>query len=277
VKRNDLDELEAVEEIRAAPDPESAIADYVAKQLVRHIVVQVFHQAVRPKEGISLFELESLVAEVYPSTAAVSIHAYMNRILSWLQFTGLVDWEQPEQLIRPVGPGKDKGKVIIRRPKLIDGKAIFLCISSPNRTIDLAIQLCQERKLSRREILENSDRNAAQDLCALGLAQWKDTLLRPTGELVNVAESLEQDTRTQCTKIIEGCALESKFLKSLTNKMSDSPQRAGSAIIDAIAEELGRDWHPSSANRYLLGGRRWLEYFGKLQELRGQLCFLDSM
>jgi hypothetical protein len=272
IQRKGTDELEVENEaIKHAHDLEKAVADYVKVQLERHIVFLAFSEAVKTKTSVSLSELESLVAEYYPSTSPKSLHAYMNRILSWLRFAGLVDLEHPEYLTRPKDTGKDKGKVTIRHPRLIDGKATFLCLSSPTRVIDLATQLCRKGMLSRREVLDNSDRNAAQELTSLGLAAWKKGTLRPDGELNELVKNPSESIKSQCANIIKKSALSAKFLKSLAEQMSSVPKRTNAEIADIISKEFKRDWQPSSAERYLDGGMRWLQYFGELQKLQGQI------
>ena len=61
IKRNTQDELEVAEELKADSDFDNSVADYVAEQLQGHIVLRIIYDNVRPKEEISLSELENLI------------------------------------------------------------------------------------------------------------------------------------------------------------------------------------------------------------------------
>lgn len=274
-KRRSDDKLEIVQELKTNHDFENAVAEYVAKQLKRHIVLRVIKDNIPPGQGITQSDLESLGAEFYPSISKDSIHIYMNRILSWLRFTGLADWEPPDLIIRPKGIGQEKGRAIIRQTRLIDGKALFLCTSSPNKVIDLATKICREGKLSRTYILKSAFRNAAQDLTSLEIAQWKDNSLSPIGDLQTAQNVSDENLRTKCATIIEKQAFNSRFLKSLEREVSYIPEKTDEEIINAISHDLGRDWHPASARRYCNGGMSWLKFFGKLDKIQGQLSLFE--
>ena len=110
--------------------------------------------------AFSWLNFENVVAEVYPSMSATSLHVCMNRIVSWLRFTGQVEIESPDLLIRPIAEGKEFGSVVIRHPQLIDGKAVFFCSSGPSRVINLATELCYKKSLTRKDIEDNASRNA---------------------------------------------------------------------------------------------------------------------
>jgi hypothetical protein len=282
VKRDRDGNLRAVDELidhlQKNSSIESFVSEYVADQWDRHIVLQIFRQAVGPRDLTSQAELERGVAELYSSISATSLHTYMNRLLSWLEFSGWVELESSGQVIRPSSVGKNKGKAVRRNSRLVDGKAAFLCSASPARVVNLAVRLCLRSQLSRTEILEGSDRNAAQDLTSLELAEWKNRRLHPTGELAQVAQNYDsvQDVKHECFRSVKQSAMNSKFLKLVTKNLGDSTADKDEEIIQDVAEQLGRDWHPASARRYLRGGRSWLEFFGELQKLRGQMSLFEK-
>ena len=278
IRRIDNDRFVSVKEFSETSNLEMAIAEYVTDRLQRHIVLQKLYDAITPNEEISQPELENLIAEVYPSLSEESLHAYFNRLLTWLRFAGCISIAPSGRLVRPIitGNGNEKGQVVIRHSQLIDGQAIFFGTSSPFRVTELAVILCKDGKLSRSAIMGTASRNAAQDLTSLKLAKWNDNILVPVGALEEISFSLKTDARKECADIIKKAALESRFLKSLLNHLSNfSEDISDEKAMQKLADELGRDWHPSSIKRHLGSGLRWLGAYGELQKISGQLNLLE--
>lgn len=275
ISRNNSGEFEAVNEIEVSSNLEEGVANYVREQLEKHVVLDIFQDNVQPRESISQTELEYATWEVYPSFSLATLRVYINRLLTWLRFTGLVEFEPPGRFIRPVGYGKEQGKVIIRHSRTIEGKALFLCTSSPARVIELATELYAEKRLSREYILNTEGRNAAQDLSALGLAQWRNKAIHPSERLASITGETEEGIRNQCATLVKNSALGSKFLQTLATLIKQNPDQTDAGLAEAISYEFGRDWRPTSAIRYIGSGRRWLEFFGELQKILGQLSLFD--
>ena len=195
---------------------------------------------------------------------------YMNRILPWLQFTGLIDFEQPERIIRQSGPGKAKGKIILRhKGRSGSGKSTFLCSSSPSRAVDLATLLCGKGILSRKYILNTANRNAAQDLVSLGLAHWKHSELFPLGEL---SPGIDFD---QCLNIIKKYSMDSVFLKSLKRELDNFPKQNYIIAMNSIEKDLNKKWQPSSVKRHFNAGKSWLKFFNELPLVKRQPNLYD--
>lgn len=275
ITRNSNDKYDAVPLFKDISSFEDRITDYVGDQLKRHVVLNIFYDNVQPLEEISQTELEYLVWEVYPSYSLITLHAYINRLISWLRFTGLMEVEQPNQIKRPVGRGKDRGKVVIRHRKQTEGQALFLCTSSPNRVIDLATELCLAKTLSREHILNTEGRNAAGDLTALGLAKWKNKTLYPINSLENLCKDIEGNMKQQCVDMVKVPALESNFLQIIAINVNLDPNLTNEEIVKAVSSDFGRGWHPNSARRYINGGLRWLDFFGVLQKIHGQRSLFE--
>ena len=170
VKPATADSIEIVDQLSSAESLESDVADYLVKQLERHVVIREFYQVVHPGEGFPVSRFQNLMAATYSSK---TFRVDVNRILSWLRFAGLVEMKLPEKVSRPIGVGSEKSKVVIRRARLIDGKGVFICSSGPVQACDMAVALREKGILNRDEIMEQKGRNPAQDLTALGLATWK--------------------------------------------------------------------------------------------------------
>ena len=275
IKRGEGDEVEIVDDLIGASD--TKIADYIASQLERHIVVQEIRKMLLPGESVAQQVLENRIIEFYPSITPESLHQYMNGLLSWLTFAGLVELKaetQADVVVRPAGEGDRKGRVIIRRSIIrrqgaIVDEATFLCSAGPKAVIHLALQLSIYNNLPRVIVEQSGFRNAAHDLICLGLARWKNGVLQLT-ELIHADLEMEVDSALGCKRIIGEVALRSKFLSVLASEIATFPVRSNTAICHILERELGRKWQPASRLRYLRAGKRWLQFFGDIDALRGQ-------
>ncbi|MBD2626068.1 hypothetical protein [Trichormus variabilis] len=113
------------------------IANYLAKFLNQHIVVQKLYKQLKPNENFGREYLKNLIREVYPenkykkskplkntlpllfdiypdSIATKSASDYVSRMLGWLLFTGILEKRSKEIIARPakVSGGKQKGKLL---------------------------------------------------------------------------------------------------------------------------------------------------------------------
>ena len=121
-----------------------SIANYLAKTLNQHIVVQKVYKQIKLNEGFTRQYLKMLIREVYPedkyknkplkkcigqvyslplifdiysdknSIATKSAGDYVSRMLGWLLFTGLLEQKNKEVIRIPikVNEGKQKGKLL---------------------------------------------------------------------------------------------------------------------------------------------------------------------
>ncbi|MDZ8033461.1 PIN domain-containing protein [Nostoc sp. DedSLP04] len=112
------------------------IANYLAKSLTQHIVVQKLYKQLKPNEAFSREYLKTLIKEVYPedkykskpiknsfpllfeiypdSIATKSAGDYVSRMLGWLLFTGILEKNNKETVTIPikVNEGNQKGKLL---------------------------------------------------------------------------------------------------------------------------------------------------------------------
>lgn len=273
VHRTSDDEFKAVDDLFAS---DFDLAEYIGKQLERHLIVKELYDSIEPTEGLSIVQVEKLIAGFYSAMSANSLHSYMNRFIGWLRFAGLIEVETADQIVRPAGAGSDKGKIRIRHSKMLGGNPQFLCSSSPGRCIDLAITLCQEGSLQRQVVLGDASRNAAQDLVALNIAYWRENTLYPSKELSIVCSNGAQDQpEGAVARLVRERALDSLFLRALVECLSHYPPLEESAIAEILQGRLRRQWQPASVKRYLTAGKTWLRYFDELRKLHGQLSLFD--
>ncbi|MDZ8242081.1 MAG: hypothetical protein RMZ69_33925 [Nostoc sp. ChiQUE01a] len=112
------------------------IANYLAKFLNQHIVVQKIYKQLKPNEVFSRQYLKSLIKQVYPedkykskpfkkylpllfeiypdSIGTKSAGDYVSRMLGWLLFTGILEKNNKETFTIPIkaNEGKQKGKLL---------------------------------------------------------------------------------------------------------------------------------------------------------------------
>ncbi|MEH2256540.1 PIN domain-containing protein [Nostoc sp.] len=112
------------------------IANYLAKFLNEHIVVQKIYKQLKPNEVFSRKYLKTLIKQVYPedkykskpiknflpllfeiypdSIATKSAGDYVSRMLGWLLFTGILEKNNKETVTIPIkaNEGKHKGKLL---------------------------------------------------------------------------------------------------------------------------------------------------------------------
>lgn len=117
------------------------LANYLAKTLNQHIVIQRIYQQFKPNQSISLGYLKTLISEVFFNKKQVntksmedenqsylpgliahlgsdekrintkSVGDYISRMYEWLLFTGLLEKWSDGVFVIPVGEGKQKGKL----------------------------------------------------------------------------------------------------------------------------------------------------------------------
>lgn len=103
--------------IKAEPNLVNAgddeIADYLARQLEDHILLQKLYDQLKPGKMMTLWGFQDVVKQTFSlkTTRRNTTKDYASRMLSWLLFTGLLEKQQKELFVRPIGDGKQKGKL----------------------------------------------------------------------------------------------------------------------------------------------------------------------
>lgn len=90
------------------------ITDYLAETLKGHVVTQEVYKQFRPGEPTTRWRLQELIADVSPQEKSVipkSSRDYISRMLPWFFFTGLLEDRGNGRIARPIGVGKQKGKL----------------------------------------------------------------------------------------------------------------------------------------------------------------------
>lgn len=277
IERFQPDKLKVIDDLQDSTDMD--IANHLANELSRHLIFMLFKNRVQLGQSLASSELNFTFSEMYPSLNPDTVQEYINRLLPWLEFSGLIEVDEFGSIVRPTvdGKGRGKGKVTKRRSSLNNGRAVFVCSASPRRVVELAYQLCQEKELTRIEVEESANRNAALDLSALGLATWANTKLRPIGQLLEVQSGSSEEVWQQCYQLVRDLSMQSKFIELLSQELAHTNVLADEDLYTNVTKTLKRDWLPDSAVRYLNAGRSWLKYFGYLDKLRGQQSLFDSL
>jgi hypothetical protein len=277
IERVTPDTIKIADDLRTEDDID--IATHLSEDLSQHIVYIYLKNRVQAGQELSMQEVESIFAEAYQSHNLNTLHVYANRLLPWLNFSGLIEIEN-DCLIRPLteGRGKRKGKVEHRRSILSGGKPVFVCSASPRRVVELAHRLCVRGELTRTEVEHTSNRNAALDLKALELADWNKKKLRPINDLKQITSDVksEPDIWNACYELIKERALASTFLNLMADELGKSESASEDYLHTAIKKALNREWQPESAVRYINAGKSWLGYFRQLPKIKGQQSLFDN-
>lgn len=98
------------------------IADYLAKKLEEHILTKELSDQFKPGRMMTLWGFQNVVKKTFSlkTTKEKTTQDYASRMLSWLLFTGLLEKQQNQLFVRPIGEGKQKGK-------------LFDCLSSTSK------------------------------------------------------------------------------------------------------------------------------------------------
>jgi hypothetical protein len=238
------------------------VASYLSHQLNDHIVVKELNSRLQPGEKMRLEQFRGLFADAYPAAnfRPETLDAYSSKILPWLKFPGLVEVDQEQNIIRPVGTGKQKGSVTglgfrIPGPR----KGLFISTSQPGQVIGLAMQLrIADPCISRKRLSAEGLSHAATDLVCLQLAKW-------TKEGLTAGEELNSISRDNAEKeiydLIRCRVMTSPFFEFLRQAQGHRLRGSREGIATRVTEEFNRSWSLSSAERYISAGRMWLSYF----------------
>ncbi len=103
--------------IKAQPDLVNAVDDrvaaHLARQLEEHIVIREVYEQLKPGKIMTLWGFQKIVAKAYSiedNDNKKTTQDYASRMLSWFLFAGLLEKQQKQRILRPVGEGKQKGK-----------------------------------------------------------------------------------------------------------------------------------------------------------------------
>jgi hypothetical protein len=90
------------------------IADYLARQLKDHILIKELYEQLKPGKMMTLWGFQGVVKQTFSLETArkQTTKDYASRMLSWLLFTGLLEKQQNQLFVRPIGKGKQKGKLL---------------------------------------------------------------------------------------------------------------------------------------------------------------------
>lgn len=153
------------------------ITDYLAETLKCHVVTQEVYKQFRPGEPTTRWRLQELIADVSPKDKSVipkSSRDYISRMLPWFFFTGLLEDRGNGRIARPIGVGKQKGKLKedseVQQlelfpedwnsdPDLVDANAVGVSVTSQKKSsypsaIDLLDELPGQRLFKTPEAVD---------------------------------------------------------------------------------------------------------------------------
>lgn len=226
-----------------------SIADHIRSQFSGHIFYQQLLQEADAAGVLSRERALEIVRTLY-SGADVKPKTrdnYLTRIVPWLEFGGLVDFDSSTIAVFSGTRRSKKYGAIVRGSR---GK-IFLASAPPELAEHLLQTLVQDGPMEREIISEKGLRNSAQDLSFLGLGGWTANGFAPTVP----PEAIAKDAFRQAV------AAQPVF-SVLVPLVQSHPGLPRAEIGKLLAVALNRDWKPSSALRIANGLCRYIEHLG---------------
>ena len=94
---------------------EKEFTEYVADRLKNHVVTKEIYAKLENHKIMTRWGLQKLIADILPSKKCVSTKTsqdYTSRMLTWFLYTGLLEERPKNRFLKPLGEGKQKGKLI---------------------------------------------------------------------------------------------------------------------------------------------------------------------
>ena len=225
--------------------------DRIRAQFREHVLYEEITKAANGSRKIRREKALDLVRRVYSKTNVKpqTRDNYLPRILSWLEFAGLVEaGGRHIEVMEASRVGEGFGRVSGRRGRR--RAKIFLGAATPEASLRLLGLLRKPEGLGRDQLLGMGLRNAATDLVALGLAQWQ------ADDLQARTEGLAGGER----KCLASAVLNSDSMKEVDEVLAASPSISRRNLGLELSDRLEREWKPSSALRYANGLYRYREF-----------------
>jgi hypothetical protein len=94
---------------------EKEVAEYLADRLKTHVVTKKIDSQLEHHKPMTRWGVQKLIADICPSKKPVSTKTsqdYTSRMLTWFLYTGLLEERPKNRFVKPLGEGKQKGKLI---------------------------------------------------------------------------------------------------------------------------------------------------------------------
>jgi len=243
------------------PDLRSATVRFVAQYLhglfKDHIAVRALTEAFPDGSWLSSDDFGSTVTKAYLDIGVPIAYArrYPKKLRSWLRFAGHLDNRRGMLRLPTAGPGDDLG-VFAQRTSTGHQRGLFLGTASARSACSLAIELGRSGTLKKERVLARSWRNAAADLCSLGLAKWNKNTLEPIGDLARATI-----TNPQCVARIVAREAATTFLVELTRQiLASEGEMDDTAVGEVLGIALERPWSRTSKKRNGGAAKRWVRF-----------------
>ncbi|MEG4087584.1 PIN domain-containing protein [Microcoleus sp. POL10_C6] len=94
---------------------ENEVTEYLAEILKNHVVTKEIYKELEHHKRMTRWGVQKLIADICPSEKPVSTKTsqdYTSRMLTWFLYTGLLEKQGKDKFVKPLGEGKQKGKLI---------------------------------------------------------------------------------------------------------------------------------------------------------------------
>ncbi|MGY3860343.1 nSTAND1 domain-containing NTPase [Aeromonas lacus] len=216
----------------------------VRSQMLGHIIYKEAMAAYRDNDNLPLTidVFSSITKRAYVSDSRSAQDQYVNRIMSWLRYSGLIsllhnkvrvyDADSYSPDFAESTGGKNKS-------------SMFLAASSFENAVILMNKFCVEKNIEQSV---PGVRNVISDLISLGICRRvgdsRIEMVRPSNKEINVEQQL-------ATKVLEANTI--ILLDKLLEKYGDNL----TLLVENMCSELGKKWKPASGARYVRGLLRY--------------------
>lgn len=237
------------------------IAFRVRNQFAEHVLYEHLANATGDRGLLHKAAGVRIVRQLYSKTniKPKTRDNYLPRVLSWLDYAGLVDLEG--STIRVLGGDEyGAGFGVPARRGSRRRRSVFLGTATPEATMSLLHLLAGATVVDRDKVAEAGFRNAAGDLTSLGLALW-------TTEGLSLARRLEVDSEgnPSAQLTLASAAEAAEPLQIVREHLANDQAALGRDVGAELAKRLGREWKASSAVRYGNGLLRYNEFCRKVR------------
>jgi Holliday junction resolvase-like predicted endonuclease len=242
------------------------IALYLHDLFEDHIVIKALKEKSASGEIISNEDFATIIINAYSSVGVQPEIAgqYAKRLNLWLRFLGFLEIHR-EKFKRPEDSlGKELGVFLDRRATTRGTEGKFLGSASPERVVLLAQMASQNLRISRQDIKNQKNRNAATDLINLGLAKWEEDMLIPSGELIK-GKSLDHNA---CVNLICNKARDTLFISKAIEILKEQPNIDSIGLGEILQNSLEKEWADDSKKRYGGAAKRWVKFLENVTKYR---------
>ncbi|MCU8472683.1 restriction endonuclease [Vibrio vulnificus] len=214
------------------------IPEKVRTQMLGHTIYKESMSAFKAgnKSYISIDDIAQITNSAYSSEAGRAHDQYVNRIISWLRYSGLISLLRDKVRVYDANNySPDFGEITGGRNK----SSLFLAASNFENAVLLIDKLIKQGSIEQSE---HGARNVIADLVALGICR------RVSGNKIELVKTSDPDLTIEQHLAIQVLSADTVILlDALVLKYGDDLN----TLVEKMSHELGKKWKPASGQRYV--------------------------